>query len=78
MDDPNPNADSEIDPQEAIQRTRGAEQQAGGEQMRGQENGATMDSSAANVQNKIRGGLQGTEAALHILGAGQPYPSGSY
>lgn len=42
------------------------------------ETGAPEGSTVQEVQNKQRGGLTGTEAALGILGAGQPYPTGSY
>lgn len=42
------------------------------------ETGTTIESSAGSVERKQRAGAEGTEAALGILGAGQPYAPGSY
>jgi hypothetical protein len=73
--------DSEQVAQESRQRLAGAQQDAQNAQQRSAqetENGEPLSMSTDQIENKIRGGLMGTENALHLLGASQPYQPASY
>lgn len=56
-----------------------AQQQAQSEQGQPENTtGANMATSANQIQNELRNKWKGTAAALHLLGAGEPYLPGSY